>query len=133
MARYHSRIGVTTGAASSETRQRLILLRVVRRPAGTAGRSIYALDGCPRRGQNLQQAGTVISFDLPWNPMRLVQRLVASTGSDRRDIVHLYVFDQELDRLLDLQPTCGGRSPRRTPRSSRDSRDPAMTPSSGIR
>lgn len=25
-------------------------------------------------GQNLQQAGAVISYDMPWNPQRVVQR-----------------------------------------------------------
>jgi hypothetical protein len=57
-------------------------------------------------GQNLQQCGTVINLDLPWNPMRLVQRngRVDRIGS-KHEIVHLYTFfpDQDLDDLLDLE------------------------------
>ena len=65
-----------------------------------------AVDGRPRRRPEPPAGGTVINFDLPWNPMRLVQRngRVDRIGS-KHDIVHLYTFfpDQYLDTLLDLE------------------------------
>ncbi len=57
-------------------------------------------------GQNLQQCGKVINFDLPWNPMRLVQRngRVDRIGSPHEE-VNLYCFfpAAELDALLRLE------------------------------
>lgn len=57
-------------------------------------------------GVNLQQAGRIISYDLPWNPMRLVQR---HGRIDRIGSKHSRVFldsffpARNLDRLLDLE------------------------------
>ena len=31
-------------------------------------------------GVNLQQCRNIINYDLPWNPMRLIQRMVGLTG-----------------------------------------------------
>lgn len=57
-------------------------------------------------GMNLQQCRNIINFDLPWNPMRLVQRhgRVDRIGS-RHDRVFLRTFfpDAQLNRLLDLE------------------------------
>ncbi len=57
-------------------------------------------------GQNLQQCGTVFNFDIPWNPMRLVQRngRVDRIGSPHRT-VHLHTFfpDKHLSDMLDLE------------------------------
>lgn len=57
-------------------------------------------------GVNLQQAGQMINYDLPWNPMRIVQRhgRVDRIGS-RHDYVHLGLFfpAERLDELLDLE------------------------------
>lgn len=59
-------------------------------------------------GVNLQQAHNVINYDLPWNPMRLVQRhgRVDRIGSDHA-YVYLFCFfpDVELDALLKLETT----------------------------
>lgn len=57
-------------------------------------------------GMNLQQCGNIINYDLPWNPMRLVQR---HGRVDRINSPHKQIFlrtffpDQELDRLLRLE------------------------------
>lgn len=57
-------------------------------------------------GVNLQQAGRIISYDLPWNPMRLVQR---HGRVDRIGSPHTRVFldsffpAKNLDRLLKLE------------------------------
>lgn len=57
-------------------------------------------------GMNLQQAGQMINFDLPWNPMRIVQRhgRVDRIGS-KHDYVHLGLFfpAERLDALLELE------------------------------
>lgn len=57
-------------------------------------------------GMNLQQAGQMINYDLPWNPMRIVQRhgRVDRIGS-KHDYVHLGLFfpTERLDSLLELE------------------------------
>jgi len=57
-------------------------------------------------GVNLQQAHNIINYDLPWNPMRLVQRhgRVDRIGSEH-DYIYLWCFfpDSDLDRLLGLE------------------------------
>lgn len=57
-------------------------------------------------GVNLQQAGQIINYDLPWNPMRLVQRhgRVDRIGSTHARI-HLRCFfpDEGLEELLTLE------------------------------
>ena len=57
-------------------------------------------------GVNLQQAGHIINYDLPWNPMRLVQRhgRIDRIGSFHSQIVVRCVFpDARLDDLLNLE------------------------------
>lgn len=57
-------------------------------------------------GVNLQQAGRMINYDLPWNPMRLVQRhgRIDRIGSHHR-FVHIDCFfpAQNLDSMLRLE------------------------------
>lgn len=57
-------------------------------------------------GVNLQQAGQMINYDLPWNPMRIVQRhgRVDRIGS-KHDYVELGLFfpAERLDQLLELE------------------------------
>lgn len=59
-------------------------------------------------GVNLQQAGQIINYDLPWNPMRIVQRhgRVDRIGS-KHEAVELGLFfpSDELDLLLKLEET----------------------------
>lgn len=59
-------------------------------------------------GVNLQQAGQIINYDLPWNPMRIVQRhgRVDRIGS-KHDTVELGLFfpSDQLDLLLKLEET----------------------------
>lgn len=57
-------------------------------------------------GVNLQQAGQMINYDLPWNPMRIVQRhgRIDRIGS-KHDYVFLGLFfpTERLDALLELE------------------------------
>lgn len=56
-------------------------------------------------GQNLQDCNYVINYDLPWNPMRIVQRIgrVDRLGSSH-DVIHSRACypDKELDGILQL-------------------------------
>jgi hypothetical protein len=57
-------------------------------------------------GVNLQQARHIINYDLPWNPMRLVQRhgRIDRIGSRHsRVYIRTYFPDQALDALLGLE------------------------------
>lgn len=57
-------------------------------------------------GQNLQQARHIINYDLPWNPMRLVQRhgRIDRIGSNHPAIYMRTIFpDDRLNDLLDLE------------------------------
>jgi len=57
-------------------------------------------------GHNLQQCRNIINYDLPWNPMRLVQRngRIDRIGSPHEDVyVRCFFPDSRLDELLDLE------------------------------
>ena len=57
-------------------------------------------------GVNLQQARHIINYDLPWNPMKLVQRhgRIDRIGSKHRKVFLRTIFPgQRLDRLLGLE------------------------------
>ena len=57
-------------------------------------------------GMNLQQCRNIVNFDMPWNPMRLVQRhgRIDRIGS-KHERVFLRTFfpDRQLDALLNLE------------------------------
>lgn len=55
-------------------------------------------------GFNLQDADVVISYDLPWNPVRLVQRIgrIDRLGSPHASIVGYHFLPGELERYLRL-------------------------------
>ncbi|MFI9629194.1 SNF2-related protein [Streptomyces sp. NPDC052042] len=57
-------------------------------------------------GVNLQQARHIINYDLPWNPMRLVQRhgRIDRIGSPHQEIFMRAFFpDKDLDEILRLE------------------------------
>lgn len=57
-------------------------------------------------GQNLQQCGRIINFDLPWNPMRVVQRngRIDRIGSPHSHVnIHCFMPDVQLDAILRLE------------------------------
>lgn len=59
-------------------------------------------------GINLQQAGQIINYDLPWNPMRIVQRhgRIDRIGSKHRRVyLGLFFPNELLDKLLKLEAT----------------------------
>jgi hypothetical protein len=57
-------------------------------------------------GMNFQQCRNIINYDLPWNPMRLVQRngRIDRIGSRHRDVyVRCFFPDVRLDAILELE------------------------------
>lgn len=57
-------------------------------------------------GMNLQQCRNIINYDLPWNPMRLVQRhgRIDRIGSLHREVfLRTFFPDSQLDALLNLE------------------------------
>ena len=57
-------------------------------------------------GVNLQQAGRIVNYDLPWNPMRIVQRhgRIDRIGSNHpRVFLDCFFPAANLDRLLELE------------------------------
>lgn len=57
-------------------------------------------------GQNLQECANIINYDLPWNPMRLVQRhgRIDRIGSHHDDVyIRCFFPDRRLERLLELE------------------------------
>lgn len=60
-------------------------------------------------GQNLQQAGAVVSYDMPWNPQRVVQRngrvIRLRSPHESVELVTMLPVPGELERLLGLEAT----------------------------
>jgi Helicase conserved C-terminal domain/PLD-like domain/SNF2-related domain len=57
-------------------------------------------------GVNLQQCRNIINYDLPWNPMRLVQRhgRIDRIGSPHKDVyIRCFFPDRRLEELLELE------------------------------
>lgn len=57
-------------------------------------------------GMNLQQCRHIVNYDLPWNPMRLVQRhgrVDRINSRHRRVFLDTFFPDRQLDRLLELE------------------------------
>ena len=57
-------------------------------------------------GVNLQQCRHIINYDLPWNPMRLVQRhgrVDRINSRHKKVMLDTFFPDRQLDRLLDLE------------------------------
>jgi hypothetical protein len=57
-------------------------------------------------GVNLQQSRHIVNYDLPWNPMRLVQRhgRIDRIGSEHSEVfIRCYFPDQHLEALLGLE------------------------------
>ncbi|MGD8278167.1 MAG: DEAD/DEAH box helicase [Gemmatimonadota bacterium] len=72
---------------------------------GTAQIRILIATDVLSEGLNLQDAGDLVSFDLPWNPIRLVQRAgrIDRPGSRHRGIrIHNFLPDRGLDEILGL-------------------------------
>jgi hypothetical protein len=109
---YENRVASVAGTASRNG---------VNREAATAGFAPLSVTGNPDQtdkfdilvctdvlaeGMNLQQCRHIINYDLPWNPMRLVQRhgRIDRIGSPHKEVfLRTFFPDTELNRLLELE------------------------------
>jgi superfamily II DNA or RNA helicase len=111
LAAYRGRIETVTGGSDSGRSQVLFGFapRSAEAPSGTEDRyDVLVTTDVLAEGVNLQQARHIINFDLPWNPMRLVQRhgRIDRIGSEHRDVfIRCFLPDRELDALLELEAT----------------------------
>ena len=87
-------------------------------------------------GVNLQQARHIINYDLPWNPMRLVQRhgRIDRIGSRHaRVFIRTYFPDLALDALLGLEDRLRRKIAQAAVGDRRRGRDPARLQDERIR
>ena len=111
LAAYRDRIASLSGSTGSSNKDAVVW--------GFAPRTTDAPDGLDEdrydivvttdvlaEGVNLQQARHIINYDLPWNPMRLVQRhgRIDRIGSRHSEVFIRCIFpDTRLDDLLGLE------------------------------
>ncbi|MBB5140536.1 hypothetical protein HNP84_010304 [Thermocatellispora tengchongensis] len=108
LACYRGRI--TTAAGPDRTgRSQVIAGFAPRTAGGGVAEDLYDLiiaTDVLAEGVNLQQARHIINYDLPWNPMRLVQRhgRIDRIGSEHREVfLRCFFPDQQLERFLGLE------------------------------
>jgi hypothetical protein len=103
---------MVSGQISGKDNQDSIVAGFAPRTAGKDGAAdkydIIITTDVLSEGVNLQQSGRIINYDLPWNPMRIVQRhgRIDRIGSEH-SIVKLGMFwpDDVLNELLNLEAT----------------------------
>ena len=114
-ARDRFQTGLITGTEAYLGQDRCSRAEVIRRfapranhtPQPSTAEAVYVLFATDvlAEGLNLQDADAVISYDLPWNPVRLIQRAgrIDRIGSPHeRVIVYNFMPDREFDELLGL-------------------------------
>ena len=108
LAAYRDRIETATG--SDRGRQAAVIAGFAPRTAGGENdEDLYDLvitTDVLAEGVNLQQARHIINYDLPWNPMRLVQRYgrIDRIGSDHSEVfIRVFFPTTELDEMLALE------------------------------
>jgi superfamily II DNA/RNA helicase len=114
------RVELLTGETKPETRGRIIreFAPIANTPRGEEPRyiekeiDVLVSTDILSEGQNLQDANYVINYDLPWNPMKIVQRAgrVDRLGS-KHDTATSAVFipEKELEDLLGLLEKLEGK------------------------
>ena len=102
------RVELLTGETKPDTRERLIRdFAPIANKAPYVEREIDVLVSTDilSEGQNLQDANYVINYDLPWNPMKIVQRAgrVDRLGSKHNTATSaVFIPEKELEDLLGL-------------------------------
>lgn len=108
LAAYRDRLVVVTGSDTDSRRAAIVGFapRTAGSPTDSDRYDLAIATDVLSEGVNLQQARHVINYDLPWNPMRLVQRhgRVDRIGSHHRRIILWCFFpDRDLESLLQLE------------------------------
>lgn len=97
-----------TGDTNPETRKRILEAFAPKAndaPPGTKGIDILVSTDVLSEGQNLQDANYCVNYDLPWNPMRIVQRVgrIDRLMSDFAEVTAaVFLPEKELEDLLGL-------------------------------
>ena len=101
---------IATASGPDKTGRAQTLAGFAPRTAGGAGaEDLYDLliaTDVLSEGVNLQQARHIVNYDLPWNPMRLVQRhgRIDRIGSEHPEVfIRCYFPDQHLEAMLGLE------------------------------
>lgn len=108
LAAYRGRIATVTG--SDKPHQATVIAGFAPRTSGGENdKDLFDLvitTDVLAEGVNLQQARHLINYDLPWNPMRLVQRYgrIDRIGSDHAEVfIRVFFPASELDGMLALE------------------------------
>ncbi|MEV0615647.1 helicase-related protein [Nonomuraea sp. NPDC050404] len=108
LAAYRGRVATAAGPDRND-RSQIIAGFAPRTAGGESEEDLYDLiiaTDVLAEGVNLQQARHIVNYDLPWNPMRLVQRhgRIDRIGSDHREVfLRCFFPDQQLERFLRLE------------------------------
>ena len=108
---YRDRIASLSGRTGTDNKEAVIWGFAPRTTDAPEGRDedlydIVVTTDVLAEGVNLQQARHIVNYDLPWNPMRLVQRhgRIDRIGSHHSEVFIRCVFpDTRLDELLNLE------------------------------
>ncbi len=111
LAPYRGRIASLAGTTGSDSKERVLwgfapLTTDAPSGADDDRYDIVVTTDVLAEGVNLQQARHIINYDLPWNPMRLVQRhgRIDRIGSHHTEVfLHCVFPDDRLDDLLGLE------------------------------
>ena len=111
LSAYRDRIASLSGNSGTGSKEAVIWGFAPRTTDAPEGRDedlydIVVTTDVLAEGVNLQQARHIINYDLPWNPMRLVQRhgRIDRIGSHHSEVIIRCVFpDTRLDELLNLE------------------------------
>ena len=109
LAAYKGRVTSTVGGGDSSSSAMFgFAPKTTDPPAGMAEDryDIVVATDVLAEGVNLQQARHIINYDLPWNPMRLVQRhgRIDRIGSQHTEVFLRCIYpDRQLDTLLELE------------------------------
>jgi len=108
LAVYRGRIETATG--SNKNHQATVIAGFAPRTAGGENDEdrfdLVITTDVLAEGVNLQQARHIINYDLPWNPMRLVQRYgrIDRIGSEHSEVfIRVFFPATELDEMLALE------------------------------
>ena len=111
LAPYRGRVAAMTGAQSTKEKTSILWGFAPATTDAPEGEDedhydIVVTTDVLAEGVNLQQARHIINYDLPWNPMRLVQRhgRIDRIGSHHAEVfLHCVFPDARLDDLLGLE------------------------------